>query len=389
MLERTLVRPEEAPRLAELARGAASVALVVPDASRHCPTGTIVRHLLDELDRAPLPDSAVTVVIGCGLHAVTSPEERRTLIGSETCARVRVVDAQGLESPLTDLGVSAEGAPVLIDSRVAAADLVVTVGVVEPHLYAGYSGGVKGVAIGCAGAATIAWTHRPAFIGSPGVELGRLEGNPFAAVLREIAARTRLRFGVNVVGDHRGRTVAVLAGEPATVQRRLVAAHRDDWLRSVPGVFDVAVCGVPRPKSLSYYQASRAATYLALTERPALVPGGLIVLCADLADGPGEGPGERNFAGILAGMATPAELVRRGLVEPLGPGGQRAWVVARVLERHPIAVVGAADGRALDGLHVAPYESVEHAVADHERRIGRRARVLAVADATAAVVRAG
>ncbi len=388
MLGRALAAPSAAPRLAELARGAATVALVVPDGSRPCPNGAILPHVLGELRRASIPSEAVTVVVGCGLHAPTSAAEKRALLGSSCGEPLRVVDAQGLESPLADLGVARCGAPVLLDRRVAEADLAVTVGVVEPHLYAGFSGGVKGVAIGCAGAETIAWTHRPAFIAEPGVELGSLDGNPFVTALDEIAAFTTLRFAVNVVVDEVGRPVAVAAGDPRAAQRSLAGAHRAAWLRPVPGPFDVAVCGVARPKSASYYQASRAATYLALTARPALAPGGLIVLCADMPDGPGEGPGEANFAALLAAASSPAELVARGLAGPLGPGGQRAWVVARVLERYRIAVVGAADPAALAELRVDCFATVAEAVAAHERRLGRRARVLAVADATATVVRA-
>ena len=82
--------------------------------------------------------------------------------------------------------------PSTSNSRVARADLVVTVGVVEPHLYAGFSGGVKGVAIGCAGEETIAWTHRPAFISAPGVVLGRSTAIPSSRRCSEIAARTPL-----------------------------------------------------------------------------------------------------------------------------------------------------------------------------------------------------
>ena len=388
MLEGALAAPVAAARLAELARGAATVALAVPDSSRPCPSGVVVRHLLHELGRASIPREAVTVVVGCGLHAPSSAAEKRALLSPAGDEPLRVVDAQGLDSPLADLGVARCGAPVSVDRRVADADLVVTVGVVEPHLYAGFSGGVKGVAIGCAGAETIAWTHRPGFIARPGVELGSLDANPFAKALDEIAAFTPLRFAVNVVVDDGGRPAAVAAGEPRAVQRSLADAHRAAWLRPVPGPFDVAVCGVARPKSASYYQASRAATYLALTARPALAPGGLIVLCADLPDGPGTGPGETNFAALLGTASSPAALVERGLKEPLGPGGQRAWVVARVLERHRIAIVGAADPAALEGLRVRCFTTVAEAVAAHERQLGRRARVLAVADATATVVRA-
>ncbi len=146
-----------------------------------------------------------------------------------------------------------------------------------------------------------------------------------------------------------------------------------------------------RPRATSLYQASRAATYLGLAARPALADGGLIVLCADLPLGAGDGPGERNFLEVLAAAASPAELLARGLREPLGPGGQRSFVVARVLERYRLAVVGAADARFLEPLAhlgVAAFDSVDAALAAEDERLGRRASVLAVADAMATVVTA-
>ena len=112
-----------------------------------------------------------------------------------------------------------------------------------------------------------------------------------------------------------------------------------------------------------------------------------MVVCAGLPDGAGEGPGERNCAALLAAARSPAELVRRGMSEPLGPGGQRAFVLARVLERFRVAVVGARDPAFLEPLGVAAFDSVDAAVASAESRLGRRARVLAVADAMATVVR--
>ena len=272
----------------------------------------------------------------------------------------------------------------------AEADLVVTVGVVEPHLYAGFSGGVKGVAIGCAGRETIAWTHRPAFISEPGVVVAGLRENPFQATLREIAARTPLAWGVNLVMTE-GGAAAVRAGDPAAAQEALAAEAAPAWLRTAGRRYDVVVAGVHAPKSDNLYQASRAATYLGLAARPALADGGLIVLCADLPLGAGDGPGERNFLDVLAAAATPADLLARGLREPLGPGGQRSFVVARVLERYRLAVVGATDPAFLEPLAhlgVAAFDSVDAALAAEDARLGRRASVLAVADAMATVVTA-
>ncbi|MCX6372101.1 MAG: lactate racemase domain-containing protein, partial [Actinobacteria bacterium] len=376
----------EAPRLRELARGAATVAVAIPDASRPCPSPAILEHLLEELRGSGVPDDGITVVVGCGLHRTTSAAEREGLAGTAPARRVRTEDAQGLETPCADLGLTSSGAPVHIARRVAEADLAVTVGVVEPHLYAGFSGGVKGVAIGCAGHQTIAWTHRPAFVSAPGVAVGGLAGNLFHDTLVEIAARTPLAWGVNVVMNERGEAAAVAAGDPTAAQAALARAHAGAWLRSVDGPFDVVVAGVHAPKSHNLYQASRAATYIGLAGRPALADGGLLVLCADLPGGAGDGPGERNFAAVLAAAASPAELVARGLREPLGPGGQRAFVVARVLERFRIGVVGAAAPGLLEPLGVAAFDCVDAAVAAAEVRLGRRARVLAVADAMATVV---
>jgi nickel-dependent lactate racemase len=385
-----LAAPVGAPRLREPARGARTVVVTIPDASRPCPSEPVLEAVLAELREAGLPDEAVTVAIGCGLHATTTDEERARLTGPAIAARIEIVDAQGIESETLDLGTTSLGAPARIARRVAEADLVVTVGVVEPHLYAGFSGGVKGVAIGCAGRETIAWTHRPAFISEPGVVVGRLRDNPFQATLREVAARTPLAWGVNLVMTE-GGAAAVRAGDPAAAQEALAAEAAPAWLRTTRHRYDAVVAGVHAPKSDNLYQASRAATYLGLAARPAPADGGLIVLCADLPLGAGDGPGERNVLDVLAAAATPIELVARGLREPLGPGGQRSFVVARVLERYRLAVVGAADPAFLEPLAhlgVAAFDSVDAALAAEDARLGRRASVLAVADAMATVVTA-
>ena len=387
-IREAVAAPVAAPRLRELARGARSVVVTIPDASRPCPSGPVLDALLAELAAAGVSENAVTIAIGCGLHATTGVEERARLAGTPVAGRVEIIDAQGIETESADLGTTSLGAPARIARRVAEAGLVITIGVVEPHLYAGFSGGVKGVAIGCAGRETIAWTHRPAFISEPGVTVGRLQENPFQATLREIAARTPLAWSVNLVMAE-GGVAAVRAGDPAAVQETLAREAAPAWLRTAGRRYDVVVAGVHAPKSDSLYQASRAATYLGLAARPALADGGLIVLCADLPLGAGDGPGERNFLDVLAAASSPGDLLARGLREPLGPGGQRSFVVARVLKRYRLVVVGATDPAflvPLAHLGVAAFDSVDAALAAEDARLGRRASVLAVADAMATIV---
>lgn len=386
-LRTALHAPRGSASLRELAASARSAAIAIPDLSRACPNDLILPALLDQLNAGGVPDARIIVLIGCGLHRTTTVQEKRRLAGTQAWQRVRVADAQGSESPLADLGNTPDGCPVVMNAELAAADLAITVGVLEPHLYAGYSGGVKGIAIGCGGEPTILWTHRPAFISRAGVELCRLEGNPFQHTLREVARRTRLAFGVMAVLDSDGTPVDVAAGDPTAVQEHLAARFGPLWLCETPTLYDVVVAGTKAPKHENLYQASRAATYVGLASRPALADGGLLLLCTDLPNGAGDGPGEINFARVLA-SANPDTVIRRGLEGPLGPGGQRAFVVANVLRRFRVGVCGSADPGLLRTLGMASYRSLAEGLADARTRPGHAPRILAIADALTTVVRA-
>ncbi len=243
-----LARPLASPPLGELARDVHRVVIAIPDASRPCPTAVFLPPLLDELRAAGVATDGVQVMVACGLHAPTTAQQKAALVGRRTSAEVKVVDAQGLAQPNAFLGQTRQSVPVFMNLTLTAADLVIAVGTVEPHLYAGFSGGAKTVGIGCAGAQTIAWTHSPLFLERSGVELGRLAGNPFQDAVRAVAAKTKLRFALDAVVDEDGRVVALAAGEPVVVQERLAGGRRDAWFRTVAQRYDVILAGIPAPR---------------------------------------------------------------------------------------------------------------------------------------------
>ena len=183
---------------------------------------------------------------------------------------------------------------------------------------------------------------------------------------------------------------AVRAGDPAAVQEALAREAAPAWLRQAYRRYDVVDAGVHAPKSDGLYQASRAATYLGLAARPALEDGGLIVLGADLPLGPGDGPGERNFLDVLAAAATPTDLLARACVSRSAPAAS-ARSSSPACSSGIASLVGAADPAFLEPLThlgVAAFDSVDAALAAEDARLGRRASVLAVADAMATVVTA-
>ena len=235
------------------------------------------------------------------------------------------------------------GVPFRVNRLVMGADLVLSTGVVEPHQYAGFSGGGKTVAIGCADEATITYTHGPAMLDQPGTRLARLDGNPFQAAVREVARRAGVRFVANAVLDDEGRPVAIAYGGPEAVHDHLAAFAAGMVTVGIPAQVDIAVAGVGAPKDANLYQASRAGTYLQYAPTPVVRPGGVLIIPARCQEGAGDGVGERRFLAAMRDAGGSAAIVARIRRDGILPGEQRAYIVARMLEDVRVAVVGAED----------------------------------------------
>lgn len=345
-----LARPRGAPRLADLAREAVTAAgarparavIAVTDLTRACPDDVLVPPLLDELNAGGIPDAQITVIVAVGLHRATTEAEKRRKLGA-VVDRVRVIDSDGRDpAKWADLGaVPPYGVPGWTQKVVKDADLVLATGIVEPHQYAGWSGGRKTVAIGCCGEPVITATHGMRFLEDPGVRLATIDGNPFHDTITEIARRAGLRFCLNVVTDDRERVVAVEAGAPDEVLRALVAVAETLYTQPIARQYDIVIAGVGKPKDTNLYQASRAATYLRFAPTPVVREGGAIIVPAQLDEGAGDGPGEQRFLAALESAESPAAVVEAARANFSG-GEQRAVMVALTLE-HCLVIVAASE----------------------------------------------
>ena len=189
-------------------------------------------------------------------HRATTDGEKRAKLG-DVVDRVRVFDSNGRDpDKWASLGeVPPYGVPGYTQRTIAEADLVIATGIVEPHQYAGYSGGAKTVAIGCCGEPVITATHGMRFLEDPGVRLGKIAGNPFQETVREIGRRAGLRFCINVVTDDHERVVAVAAGAPNAVHDHLAAIAAEIYTRPIDKQYDIAIAGVGAPKDVNLDQA--------------------------------------------------------------------------------------------------------------------------------------
>jgi nickel-dependent lactate racemase len=374
-----LAHPTGAPPLREIVRAGNRICIVFTDVTRSCPDQLLVPPLLRELEAGGIRDEDITLLCGIGMHRPSTHEEKVTKLGADIVARYRVIDNEPQNrAALIDLGKTAGGVPVSAHRSVMEADVVIATGIVEPHQYAGYSGGRKTLAVGAAGEDLIAYTHGPAFVDHPGTRLGRIEGNPFHEAITEAARRAGLRFIINVVLDDDKRLLRITAGDPDAAFQDLVAFARSVYEVPIPQQCDIAIGGVGFPKDCNLYQASRAPSYLFFAPTCVLRPGGCFIIPARCEEGAGSGVGEQRFLSAMRDAPDIPFILEDARQNGYPPGQQRAFVMAKVLEKTDVIIVGSECPDIVAACKMIPAATMDAAVQIATAKLGASCDVLVV-----------
>jgi lactate racemase len=378
-VKEALANPVGMPPLSELAKPGDRVCIVFTDITRASPDHLLVPALLKELEKAGVKDEDITLLCGIGMHRSSTQEEKATKLGADIAARYRVIDNEPQNSSaLVDLGVTPGGVPVLLHRAAVETDLLIATGIVEPHQYAGYSGGRKTVAVGAAGEALIAHTHGPAFIDNPDTRLGKIEGNPFHEAITEAARRAKLRFILNVVLDDDKQILRVTAGDPELAFQDLVKFAKSIYEVSIPHQYDIAIGGVGFPKDANLYQASRAPSYLFFAPIPVVRKGGYFIIPARCEEGAGAGVGEQRFLAAMRDAPNIQFILDDARKNGYPPGQQRAFVMAKVLEESNVIIVGSECPDLVAACKMIPAATMDEAIALATAKLGTVCDVLIV-----------
>jgi nickel-dependent lactate racemase len=361
--------------LAELITTAAprpKVAVVFPDLTRPMPNRTVLPPLLAALEKLGAGPDEVLLLCATGTHRQATAEEMDELIGPEITARYRIKDHDATAAgEHVEVG-AVDGTPILIDRDYVAADVRILTGFVEPHFFAGYSGGPKGICPGLAALPTILEAHSPKRIADAQATWTVLEGNPVHDFVRAATAFAPAGLSVDVVlsGDRRLAGVftgpAGSDGDPG--HRQACAFVAADAVRPVSAAFDLVVTtnsGYPLDRNL--YQAVKGMTAAARVVRP----GGTIVMAAACADGVPRGS---RFEELLAAASGAGDLV-----DPTHPAELDRWqvqVLGRILQHAEVQLLS--DGISADEARAAHLTPIDD-IADSVRASGAR-RVAAVPD---------
>ena len=376
IVREALEKPIGSLRLCQLAKEKKRILLITSDHTRPVPSRITLPLYLEEIRRGN-PQAEITILIATGMHRPTTQAELRQKMGDEIVDRERIVVHRAeVQEEMACFGTLPSGGELWLNKLVKEADLVVSEGFVEPHFFAGFSGGRKSILPGVAARKTVLYNHNAQFLRSNQARQGVLEGNPIHRDMLFAAKAAGLSFILNVLIDAQKRVVAAFAGD-------VEAAHKagcDLCLRMTrvqPVQADIVVTsngGYPLDQNV--YQSVKGMTAAEACVRP----GGAIVMCAAL----GDGHGGEDFYRWFADRPDAAAVARD--IENVPPEGTRmdqweAQILARVLQKAECWFVTGPENRSLiESMHMHWAPDVNAALALASEKLGPQATVTVIPD---------
>ena len=359
--------------LRRLAEPSDIVAISVCDITRPMPTSTILPVVLEELAR--VPDENIVIIVATGTHRPNSHDELRDMLGAQVVERFTVVNHDAFDpSGGAHMGKTPGGIPILLNQLWADADVRVTLGFVEPHFFAGFSGGPKMVAPGLAAFQTTMTLHNAEMIGHPNATWGVTVGNPIHDAIRQIAAQTGVDFSVEVTLNRDHQITSVYAGDPETAHRAASRFAKSVAMQQVEEPFDVVVTtNSGYPLDMNLYQSVKGMSAAAQV----IKHGGTIICAAECSDGV---PEHGQYSKLLRSRNSPRELL--DMIHAPGHNVHDQWQVqiqAQIQQKANVKVkTGFLSDDEIREAHLEPVNDVERAMYDALNAAGPDARLCVI-----------
>lgn len=346
------------------------VCIAFTDITRATPNHKLIPWLLDFL--APLvPRENITLLNQLGTHRPNTREELEKMLTPEVVANYRVLNHEPEnEDALVQFGTTRDGTPALLNRHLADADVRIVTGFIEPHFFAGFSGGVKGIMPGCAGLRTVMSNHGFHNISSPKATFGINEGNPLWEELRDIALRIGPSFLCNVTLNETRAITGVFAGDILQAHKAGTEFVRRSAMQRVKAPFDIVVTtNSGYPLDMNLYQGVKGLSAGARI----VAEGGLLILAAECSEGV---PAKSPFDQLLRSVATPEELLTR-LASPgfIRPEQWQAQIQALIQRRADVRVYSSLPGEVLEACHLKPCRDIGAEVRSRIAQLGPEARI--------------
>lgn len=364
-----LENPIAARPLCQWLKPDARVCILFTDLTRATPNERLIPWLLNHL--AAVPRRNITLLNQTGTHRPNTRAELETMLTPGVVAHYRVLnhDCHNADQ-LVQLGATRDGTPALLNRLAVEADVRIVTGFIEPHFFAGFSGGPKGLMPGVAGLATVMSNHSARNVGDPNATFGVTEGNPLWEELRDIAVRAGPSFLLNVALNERRQITGVFAGD-------LLAAHRAgcEWVKRsamqpVDAPFEVVVTtNSGYPLDLNLYQGVKGLSAGARIVKT----GGTLILACECREGV---PLGSSFDRLLRSATSPEEILAR--LAAAGRPSPEQWqgqIQALVQRQAKVLLHSSLPDAIVRAAHLTPCPDIAAAVREGLRAGGDVARV--------------
>ena len=382
LVREAMANPIASPSLAELCVRKNKIVIIASDHTRPVPSKIIIPPMLDEIRRGN-PDAEITILIATGCHRETTEAELISKFGEEIVRSERIVIHDSTDaSSLVSLGRLPSGGELLVNRLAAEADLLLAEGFIEPHFFAGFSGGRKSVLPGIAGKETVLANHCGEFIAHPRSRTGILDKNPIHEDMLWAAKRARLAYVVNVIIDESKEAIYAVAGEPEAAHR-VGCAFLSELCRAKPIPADIVVTtngGYPLDQNI--YQSIKGMTAAEATVRE----GGVIIMLASATDGHGGEELYRQLADEPDGEKTMQAILARSRNETI-PDQWQLQILLRILSRARVIFVSEAPDEMVRDMHMIPATGLSEALTIAKELLGcERPSITAIPDGISVVV---
>lgn len=352
-------RPVGCPPLKQIIDPRDRVVIVTSDGTRAVPNRLLIPWLLDEL---PVSAAQVTVLLGNGSHRANTAAEIETMFGAELVRRVRILNHDAFDPEQNVfVGTTASGGKASLDKVYVEADKRIAVGFIEPHFFAGFSGGAKSIVPGMASIDTIMYVHSAALIGHPLSTWGTLEDNPIRHEIEEMVAYCPPDFLVNVTLNSDKQITDLFVGHYIQAHRPGCAHSQHEAMVAVPYTFPIVISsnsGYPLDQNL--YQTVKGMSAAARIVQP----GGTILMASECSDGI---PNHGNFAELMRIGASAQDILDYVYAQKQVVLDQwQAQIAANVMNKAEVAVYSHLPG---DLLNVCKLHAVDDLQEGVEARI--------------------
>jgi len=382
IVRKALENPIGTPRLCELVKDKQKVVIITSDHTRPVPSGVTMPLLLEEVRRGN-PEADITLLVATGMHRPTTEAELRSKYGDAIVDNETFVihKAQEMEN-MAFFGTLPSGGELWLNRLVKEADIVISEGFIEPHFFAGFSGGRKSILPGVASAKTVLYNHNARFIASSHARQGNLEENPIHRDMLFAAQAAGLAFILNVLIDAEKRVIAAVAGDHEQAHRTGCKLC-EQLTRVTPVVSDIAITsngGYPLDQNV--YQSVKGMT----AAESCVKKGGAIIICAALGDGHGGEAFYRWFAD-RPDAASVAQAIESVPPESTFMDQWEAQILARVMLKGDCWFVTGEENRELiESMHLNWAPDADTALAKATEKLGADATVTVIPDGVGVIV---